>query len=319
MLLADFDRCTRINRFYGGNAGRKIAVLLNGTPWILKFPESTKAMRGNIASYTTSPLAEYLGSHIYALLDIPVHETVLGVRDGRLVCGCKDFNRTDATFYEFKELRNASDDRADSGYTDSPSNGNGLVLTDIIATIRTSDVLASCPGVLERFWDMFVVDAFIRNTDRNNTNWGFFVSDTTIELAPVYDNGNAFFNKRRTSTTEERSEDPALLEQDALLTVESCYTDQDRHKIKPFDYMQQALDIACNQAVRRIVPRIDLDRINALIDEIPETALGYTIMPASVKQFHKTVLRMRYEQALLPALENVKAMEASPEWQRLNG
>lgn len=42
-------------------------------------------------------------------------------------------------------------------------------------------------------------------------------------------------------------------------------------------------------------------------------------MPAGIKQFHKTVLRMRYERALLPALESVQAMEASPEWQRING
>lgn len=83
--------------------------------------------------------------------------------------------------------------------------------------------------------------------------------------------------------------------------------------------MCQALDPACNAAVKRLVPRIDLDRINALIDEIPESALGYSIMPAGIKQFHKTVLRMRYERALLPALESVQAMEASPEWQRING
>ena len=68
----DFDKCELIkNRAYGGAAGRKLAVLHDGEPWILKFPESTRNFPGkdkpnnHLPPYTTSPLSEYIGSRVY--------------------------------------------------------------------------------------------------------------------------------------------------------------------------------------------------------------------------------------------------------------
>lgn len=43
---------------------------------------------------------------------------------------------------------------------------------------------------------MFVIDALIGNTDRNNSNWGIILrKDGAKEIAPVYDNGNCLNNK----------------------------------------------------------------------------------------------------------------------------
>jgi len=39
-----------------------------------------------------TPLSEFLGSHIYAILGYPVHETLLGYRKGKIVVACKDFS-----------------------------------------------------------------------------------------------------------------------------------------------------------------------------------------------------------------------------------
>lgn len=65
---------------------------------MIKFPESTKDFMGrqkknaHFPSYTASPLSEYIGSQIYQSLGIPVHETMLGIRDNKLVVACKDFD-----------------------------------------------------------------------------------------------------------------------------------------------------------------------------------------------------------------------------------
>lgn len=47
----------------------------------------------------------------------------------------------------------------------------------------------------ERFWDMFIVDAFIGNWDRHNGNWGFLYNTNTDEvtIAPVYDCGSSLY------------------------------------------------------------------------------------------------------------------------------
>ena len=43
--------------------------------------------------------------------------------------------------------------------------------------------------LISNFWDLFVVDALIGNTDRHFGNWGFIKKDDIISFAPVYDCG----------------------------------------------------------------------------------------------------------------------------------
>ena len=67
---------------------------------------------------------------------------------------------------------------------------------EILMTIQEHPFLKDVDGVQEHFWNMFVVDALIGNTDRNNSNWGVIVREGgTKELAPVYDNGNCLNSK----------------------------------------------------------------------------------------------------------------------------
>ena len=46
--------------------------------------------------------------------------------------------------------------------------------------------------VKEKFWDMFVVDSLIGNTDRHNGNWGFLLNKKNgeISFASIYDCGS---------------------------------------------------------------------------------------------------------------------------------
>lgn len=204
MALIDFEGCERSRRFYSGNAGRKVGVVWDGGNWILKFPGPAVRLHGSVPSYTTAPLSEYLGSHVYEMLGIPVHETVLGIRGGKVVCACRDFTDDDWELVEFHDLKNSLSDE-EPGFTESASTGSGVVLADVRAAINRIPELAGIEGVTERFWDMFVTDAFIRNIDRNNTNWGV-LSDRKghYRLAPVYDNGNSFNNKRTETAIERR-------------------------------------------------------------------------------------------------------------------
>ena len=66
MKIYDFNNVEISQRRYGGKAGLKQGIVLDGENWLLKFPKSTKEYVKVEISYTTSPLSEYLGSHIYA-------------------------------------------------------------------------------------------------------------------------------------------------------------------------------------------------------------------------------------------------------------
>lgn len=304
MDLVDFNGMRVLPRFYGGNAGRKICVEgPDGAPWIVKFPEPTGGMRGNVASYTTSPVSEWLGSHIYSLLGIPVHETILGFREGKFVCACRDFTWPDARLIDFHDLKNSLSDDLSGSFESRPSDGRSLFLSDVLSGIENLGEIYPADIVRSRFWDMFVVDAFIGNADRNNENWGLLArGNEVLGLAPVYDNGNAFFNKRRGSQAAERARDNDAIRQDAIRAVRSCFLKDDGHPIAPMKYIAQAADDQCNAALERFMERIDLDAVCRLVDELPGEFLNFTVMPEEVKRFHKDVLRKRVQLGFAPAL-----------------
>lgn len=121
------------------------------------------------------------------MLDIPVHNTFLGKLDGKLVVACKHFYDKTEIFSSFADVRNILS-------SDSGTDGTSIDLKDVFESLL---ILNKAIGsqVEERFWDMFVVDAFINNPDRNNGNWGFVYNSATGEferLAPVFDNGGSF-------------------------------------------------------------------------------------------------------------------------------
>ena len=94
------------NGTYGGKAGRKEGIKIDGENWIIKYPQNTIGMRGTVASYTTAPLSEYIGSTIFDISGIDVHKTALGTRNGKLVVACKDFCKTEGALREIRTLKN---------------------------------------------------------------------------------------------------------------------------------------------------------------------------------------------------------------------
>ena len=77
-FLIDFTNLPYSNKHYGGNAGLKRGVIIDDKNWLLKFPQETSTFDNVTISFTTSPLSEYVGSHIYQLLGYTAHNTMLG-------------------------------------------------------------------------------------------------------------------------------------------------------------------------------------------------------------------------------------------------
>lgn len=305
--IADLRGCAPSGLFYGGRAGQKEGILIDGEPWIAKYPRTTRDLVGrHLPSYTSSPVSEYLGSHIYELLAIPVHETMLGYRNGKIVCACRDFTFPNGRLFEFKDIKNAlSDD--DAGFSSAPSDGESVYLGDVLATIETSELLRSVPGVLERFWDMFVVDAFLKNPDRNNGNWGVLMTaPLAYQLAPVYDLGSCLFSKRSPSVAQRRLNDECAEQEDAFGTNVSCYRIPDgqggSEAIHPFEYMTKTSNPDLSVAIQRFAATVDMDAIDALIDSVPEEAYGIVLMPEPMRVEHKRLLRKRLQEGILPLL-----------------
>lgn len=299
MEIIDFNKCRRITgRGYRGNAGRKLSYLYNGSPWMVKFPGTTKDLKGkHLPSYTTGPLSEFIGSQIYASLGIDVHETVLGICEGKLVVGCRDFtDRGD--LLEYSQIKNTVDDLILSGSYGSSSKGERL--SDVLKVLMTSEEFDELrETAIERFWDMFVVDTFIHNNDRNNGNWGLLVGRYETVLAPVFDNGNSFFNKRNPSLIDRRLADDKLMIEDALSSL-SFFLDDNDHHIHPLKYLSAADNMQCMAALKRFEQRVNFEKIDAFIDDIPESWSGIEVISPAQKNFYKVILKETFNKGFLP-------------------
>ena len=68
-------------------------------------------------------------------------------------------------------------------------------LEEVLLIMEENPYSKSIPELKIRFWDMFVIDAFISNNDRNEGNWGLILNKETNELrlSPIFDNGASFY------------------------------------------------------------------------------------------------------------------------------
>lgn len=265
MTAIDFTSCPRIPfRAYNGANGKKVAVLFQGEPWILKFPPNVTS-RPNEQSYSNSCFSEHLGSSIYRSLGVPCQETVLGTfKNGKtkVVCACKDFTRPGVRLYDFCSIKNT--------VIDSETGGTGTELSDILDTIERQSFVDPVI-VSERFWQMFVVDALLGNFDRHNGNWGFLVEEDTqsSSLAPVFDNGSCLLPQADDSIMQRCLENEDEMNA-RIYTFPTSMIKQAGKKINYFDFLH-ALDMpqGLRMALDHLFPRIQALDFTSLVDSTP--------------------------------------------------
>lgn len=263
MGVIDFTDLKKRKKIYAGANGNKISVIYEGEQYMLKFPPQAKLNKG--MSYSNSCFSEYLGCQIYESIGIPVQKTLMGVYTvkgkQKIVVACGDFTEPGVSLQDFASLKNRMIDSERQGY--------GTELIDILQTID-EQTLVDRDSLLERFWDMFIVDAFIGNWDRHNGNWGFLYDDRTDEmtLAPVYDCGSCLYPQADKKIMEAVLSDPGERNH-RIYNIPLSAIMQEGKKIKYFDYISSKQNEDCNRALKRIVPRIDMGKIKGIIDYTP--------------------------------------------------
>lgn len=290
--MIDFTSLPRRNKTYAGANGSKIAVIYENELYMLKFPGV--ARKNTDMSYANGCISEYLGCRIFEIAGIPVQKTLLGTFSlngkRKIVVACKDFTTPDTVIQDFASLKNT--------IIDSEHNGYGTELSDILMAIDEQQAID--PVTLEqRFWDMFIVDALIGNWDRHNGNWGFLYNSRTDEmtLAPVFDCGSSLFPQADDDIMQAVLNDPA--ERDVrIFKIPLSGIRKNGQKINYYDFIYSGKNQGCNEALKRIQPRIDMREINRLIDETP-------FISDLQKQFYKTMLSERKEKILDRSVEKI--------------
>lgn len=298
MNVIDFTELKKRKKTYAGANGNKISVIYEGEQYMLKFPPQVKLNKD--MNYSNSCFSEYLGCQIYESIGIPVQKTLMGIYTvkgkQKIVVACGDFTEPGVSLQDFASLKNRMIDSERQGY--------GTELIDILQTID-EQTLVDRDSLLERFWGMFVVDAFIGNWDRHNGNWGFLYDDRTDEmtLAPVYDCGSCLYPQADEQIMEAVLSDPGERNH-RIYNIPLSAIMQDGKKIKYFDYISSLQNEDCNHALKRIVPRIDMGKIKEIIDHTP-------FISDLQKKFYLTMLTERKTHILDFALTALMNKEKS--------
>lgn len=274
-MYYDFSNFRLSNIRYGGSE-RKLGILINDEPYMLKFQKVTKFGKRN------NHLSEFLASHIFEILGFDVHETYLGTYKGEAVVACKDFVTNGYEFVPFNDVGESTIETDKEKYQ--------YTYEDIISLLKKNQKITNIDETISIFFEMYIVDALIGNFDRHGANWGFLKKDNKYKLTPIFDNGSCLF--------------PQLVNEDEIKFIlndqkeinERIYrfpTSQIKlgeGKSSYFEVISSLKFEECNKALVKIYSKVDLNKINDLIDSLNITKVH--------KDFYKLMIEERFNKII---------------------
>ena len=282
--MIDYSKYPDGGRFYSG-AERKKSILINGNAYLVKFQKNSRdGLRFNHVS-------EFLGSHIFSMLGIETQETQLGTFGNENVVVIKDFLSEEEVFVPFNGIGDSSLEQDKEKYQYS--------YEDIIKMLKDNMKLTDVEQTIDLFWDMFIVDALIANFDRHGSNWGFIKKDNKYRLSPIFDNGSSLFPQLN---TDEKIHAVLNDQEEIEQRIYKFPTSQVKYQGKKSSYYDIISSLAfeeCNKALVRITERVDLNKINKLIDSIENIS-------DLRREFYKTILKERFEIILLESYNKLQ-------------
>ena len=274
--MIDFTNAIEEFNNYKGSEKKK-TLIYDNKKYLVKFPDPIREKNKNI-SYINNAFSEYIGSNIFRIAGFKTQNTLLGKYDykgkEKIVCACEDFTDNENVLYEFENL----------ALSTKKKKKIETELNDIMEVIEENKMI-NTEETKRKFWEMFVVDSLIGNTDRHNGNWGFLLNKTTgnIEFAPIYDCGSCL-NPMLEDEEIEKMNDTEL--KNLAINCYSCIKENGK-KINYMSFISQRKNEECNNAIKRLFTNIDIKEIENFIDNIE-------CISSVRKEFYKKIINQRY-------------------------
>ena len=313
MFLIDLSKSEDNNKLYGGNAGFKRGITIDGANWIIKFPQETTGFKNVDISFTTSPLSEYIGSHIFQILGYNAQETKLGYYHNKkykriqVVVICKDFTNEYIKLVDYESIKNNYSDDLQEKLIEIKNNiskGNSLdthsvPIEEVMLQLDENEIFKNNKYVKEYFWDMLVIDFIINNNDRNKNNWGLLFNAKTnkYDMAPIYDNGASFVSKHSDEKLMNIMSSEARMKNSVLNGM--CYYTFGGEAVNFKNFFIKLhnanLDKDLNDAIKRVIPNFKShwDEIKQFINGIPNEENNLEIISNIQKEFFIKSMEIR--------------------------
>ena len=299
--IIDFTNAPDGFRDYGGSDS-KLSKIYNGEYYMIKYADERIKKTEIDTSESNSIFSEYISSHIAQSMQLPCHDTKLGLINDEPVVACKDFVPNGYRLQEFDWFMRTVYRKNEIGRVPS--------YDQVYGTINQSRLSSIADAAIARYWNTFILDSLIGNFDRHKGNWGYLTNEKTgeLRLAPIYDCGSSLY-----PALAERGFEKILNNKEELLKriydfpkAALCKNGNMKNmdKFGYYEMLSSGTDKNCTQALYRMAPKIDLNRINKIIDDTP-------FINNSRKNFYKEMIGYRKELIIDKALEICKNRENS--------
>ena len=276
--MIDFTNAIEEFNNYKGSEKKK-TLIYNNKKYLVKFPDPVREKSRNI-SYINNAFSEYVGSNIFKIANFETQNTILGKYNyngkEKIVCACEDFTDDKHILYEFENL----------ALSTNPDKKIETDIKDIMEVLEESKNLIDVEEAKRKFWDMFIIDSIIGNTDRHNGNWGFILNKETGKtvFSPIYDCGSCLNPMFEDSELEKFNKTEM---KNLAINCYSCLKENGR-KINYMTYIKQMNNEECNKAIFRCFDNIKINEIEEFINNIE-------CMSEIRKDFYKKIINIRYD------------------------
>lgn len=310
--MIDFTNCqVDLSANYGGS-DKKRGIIYNGKRYMLKLSDriSEEKRNGLNSSYSNRAFSEYISCHILESMGFDVQRTLLGnitlfsskgYDRTYPVVACENFVPEGHSLVEFKFIENTLLSFRKISRTPR--------IEDIYEILTHQNVYFSKEFgqiALERYWDTFIADAFLGNSERYINDWGYLVKNDTneIKLAPVYDCGSCLYSQ----ISDEFSAEVLKSEEEVQKRIDkypqAALTIADGTKVNYKRYISSFENQDCTDALLRIFPKINMERVHEIIDETEGVS-------DERKEFYHFMLDERYKQVIKePYLQYMKMKDS---------
>jgi hypothetical protein len=283
---------------YKGSEQKDTIILDDNEKYLLKKPDPTREKnKKEILSYINNVYSEYIGCNIARLMGFEVQETKLGEyttrnRNGeettKIVCLCKDVRKKNEKMREFDTISLSSD---------MPTNVVTFEITEqIILNIQERLNLSeeTTQEIRDFYYKLFILDAFIGNTDRHNGNIALLLNenDEFSRISPIYDCGSSLL-----PLIDDKEINSCNL-QNLALSINSAIKTNNMKTIRYNDFLINNRNKNIDNALLEVICNIDLNKINEMINNT-------NYISDIRKYFYKSILELRYNKILIPALEKI--------------
>lgn len=241
---------------YGGSE-LKATYIINGEKYMVKMPDPIRKKTLDLG-YMNNQYSEYIGCHIFESVGIPVQKTMLVKlnKDGKekIAVACKDFLNSGEELIEISKV----------SLSLSTEKKYEISIEDVYEIINKMSVNYKLDEnkLISNFWDMFVVDALIGNTDRHFGNWGFIKKDDIISFAPVYDCGSSL-HPLLSENEQIKLMSDSIAFKNSSYNIASVYTMNNKKIFYHEIFKNPPVDL--KEAIKKIVLKIDMEKIKGII------------------------------------------------------